>query len=223
MTNLIQQRKAEREARQAEVKRQIRSAAQEDLLIPTFDPPPQTDLEHALAQVIGQSCDDLHDQLTVGHRPPVRIVAARALFAADAVALYDTIRTQAGSTHRDLNAFESQCTMNWLRRELDTAVTRALRTIETIREDAVEHQVLRLHNYLKAERQKRDRYNPSITITDAERAEELGLPKPEPKPGTIMPSTVQAAKVIVVPPPGHPDRERLLAEAMAAREAAEAQ
>jgi hypothetical protein len=149
------------------------------------------------------------------------VVAARALYAADAATFYQTIRGQAADTQRDLGSFETQVSLNWLRRELTAAATRALAAIEAIRQDALQHQAVRLHAYLKAEWAKRDRY--TRTVSAVRSFDERDASESEAKPGTVAVRQVPAAKIVVVPPPGHPDRDRLLAEAMAAREAQNAE
>jgi hypothetical protein len=206
--NLIEQRRAEKAAREAEAERVARERVEEELLSPTLEPAPTTDFQHALAQAITAGADTLRSNLESSNPPHSQVVAARALYAADADALYTTIRAQAAAAPRDLSSFEAQRTLTWLRRELDASVTRTLATIDVIRQDAQQHMPARLHNFLKAERAKRDRQTRTTTITDAERAEELGLRRP-----------VRVASII--PPAGHPDHDRLMNEAMAIREAAE--
>ncbi len=149
------------------------------------------------------------------------VVAARALFAADATALYATIRAQAVAAPRDLSSFEAQCTLRFVKRELDTAITRALRAIHDTRQDAAQHLPARLHNFLKAERAKRDKF--TLTVSAVRSFEERDASESEARPGGVVPRAVPAAKIVRIPPPGHPDRDRLMAEAMAAREAAEAE
>jgi hypothetical protein len=199
----IPQRKLTRAERAAEAGRIARENAQEAMLSPAFDPEPQTEFERALSQAITAGADNLRSTLAKTAAPHAQGVAARALYAADANALYTALHAEAAASQRDLSAFETQCSLSFVRRELDASVTRALTTIDTIRQDARQHLPARLHNFLKAERAKRDRQTRTITISAAQRAEELGLPLPTPK-------------AHIIPPAGHPDHDRLLAEAMAA-------
>ena len=217
--NLIQQRKAERDARAALAAQQVRAAAEEAQLTPSFDPEPQTEFERALAQAVLASADQLRSELTDSKRPQAQVVAARALYAADATALYATIRTQAGTSQRDLGPFEVQVTLLWLKRGLDAAITRALAQVDAIREDARHHQAIRLHAFLKGERAKRDRQ--TLTVSAVQRFDERDASESEANPESTAVKQAPKARIVHIPPIGHPDRERMLAEAMAERAEAE--
>src|SRR5689334_6081589 len=94
----------QRQRTRAERERIAREDSQEALLRPAFEPAPQTEFEQALAQAIIGSADMLHSSLVGNSTPQAQVVAARALYAAEANALYTTIQAEYAASPRDLSA-----------------------------------------------------------------------------------------------------------------------